>query len=167
MVTIAENAFKIFDKADAQKELGEIKDITYVIAQGERKVFISRKAGDNTNTWLTPASAYIPTTGDYNDTAAEHYDYASLWVDYDALKISSGTPIPKLSDYSKEIGKVTPELQNNLAGNSCCPIPTNLVQERPSGYKKGNLLTSLLEVRLYQNQKILRTLIRRPAKVFR
>lgn len=138
MVTIAENAFKIFDKADAQKELGEIKDITYVIAQGERKVFISRKAGDNTNTWLTPASAYIPTTGDYNDTAAEHYDYASLWVDYDALKISSGTPIPKLSDYSKEIGKVTPELQNNLAGKFLLPNTHKFGTRETSGYKKGN-----------------------------
>lgn len=140
MVSLAAQTFEIKDKADASKVLGTIKDIRYVIGQGERRVFISKNAGTNVNnSWLTPGSGFVPTNATYQTQAVEWYDYSSLWVDYAADGGASGTIIPTIADYRKEIGTVTGELENSLTGKFLLPNThlSSTVRET-SEYKKGN-----------------------------
>lgn len=156
MVSVAAPTFKINDKFEPTKELGEIKGLTYVIGQGERQVYIQKQAGTAPNlTWKTPGSAFVPQEGttDFNTQAAQWYDYSSLWVDYDADKISSGTAIPLLSDYSED--KVIPELEKSLSGKFLLPNTHKYGATKDvTDYRKGNTAYILVRGTFVPKQEI-------------
>lgn len=158
MVSVASEKFDIKDKADQNKILGEIKDLRYVIAQGERQMYIQKQAGnDVTLTWKTPGSDFVPTEngGEYNTQAANYYDYASLWVDYDAAAISSGTTIPTIANYQKDLGTVTGELERSLTGKFLLPN-THMygATKDATKYRKGNTAYVLVRGTFVPKQEI-------------
>ncbi|WP_211836713.1 Mfa1 family fimbria major subunit, partial [Porphyromonas levii] len=157
MVSIKAQTFQIKDKLEPAKVLGEIKDLTYVIGQGERQVYIQKQEGTAPNlTWKTPGSAFVPKEGttDFNTQAAQWYDYSSLWVDYDANKISSGTAIPTITDYKQELGTVTKELETSLSGKFLLPNTHLHGDKGTTEYRKGNTAYILVRGTFVPKQEI-------------
>lgn len=151
MVSVASETFQIKDKADQGKILGEIKNLTYVIAQGERQVYIQKQAGDDVNlSWKTLGSTFVPNASEFN-SAADYYDYSSLWVDYSTM----GTRIPTIADYSKPLDAVTKELENSLTGKFLLPNTHKAgVTREESNYRKGNTAYILVRGTFVPKQEI-------------
>lgn len=138
MVSVKAETFTIKNKK-GDIELGTLSDIRYVVAQGERQVFISKNNGDATNTWKTPGSDFIPDASIFHTKATDFYDYAGLWEDYKTdEKQISGTKLATIADYGKPFESVTGELKNSLAGKFLLPNTHKFGDKDNSGYKKGN-----------------------------
>lgn len=156
MVSISKDSYEIKDRVDAQKVLGTLNDIRYVVAQGERQVFISKKKGDANNTWITTGSHFVPNANDFHTNATDWYDYAGLWENYklDKGKIS-GTELATIDDYSKPIESVTEELKERLSGKFLLPNTHKFgVTKDLSGYKKGNTAYILVRAKFTPKPEI-------------
>ncbi|MFC4665965.1 Mfa1 family fimbria major subunit [Falsiporphyromonas endometrii] len=124
-----------------------ISDVKWVVAQGERKVFLSKNKGTSNNTFLTPGSEFVP-SNNFN-TAAKYYDYTPLWVDYDGKDKINGVPVPTIKDYDVNTkDKVTAELQNKLSGQFILPNTHDFGKTTTdSKYKKGNTAYVLIRAK--------------------
>ncbi|MDD7438083.1 MAG: Mfa1 family fimbria major subunit [Bacteroidales bacterium] len=138
MVSLAAETFEIKDKV-TNATIGTLKNLRYVIAQGERQVYIQKQSGGNVDlSWKTPGSDFVPTAVDYNTQAANYYDYASLWVDYSAA-LPSGTIIPTIANYQQDLGTVTGELERSLTGKFLLPNTHKYGATKDvTNYRKGN-----------------------------
>lgn len=140
MVSVAAETFEIKDKVTGAP-IGTLKNLRYVIAQGERKVYIQKQSGGSADlTWKTPGSDFVPADGtnQYNTQAAQYYDYASLWVDYSAA-LPSGTIIPTIDNYQQDLGTVTGELERSLTGKFLLPNTHKYGATKDvTNYRKGN-----------------------------
>ena len=144
MVSTKEQTFVV--KASSQigaiaagGELATITDIRWVVAQGERRQYLSKKRGTiQENTWVTPGSDFVPTSSTFHTNATEYYDYAGLWEDHNTdPTVISGTQVPTLADY--QLQNVTDELAQSLSGKFLLPNTHKSGADAASShYKRGN-----------------------------
>ena len=137
-----------------------ISDLTYVVAQGENKLYFLQKAGDPTTTgaaFTTPAFDQVPSTDDYwtsnfqtsYNTVGQHYDYSGLWKSTATGK-SKGVSVTTLS--GSALSDVTGDLNTMLKGEFVLPTLHKYNTDRAqSGYRKGN--TAYILVRGYITPK--------------
>lgn len=119
--------------------LATITDIRWVVAQGERSQYLSKKRGSSVdNTWLTLGSDFVPTNVTFHSQATKYYDYAGLWEDHNTDEtVISGTQMPTLADY--QLTNVTGELANALSGKFLLPnTHKSGTNAATSDYKRGN-----------------------------
>ena len=142
-----------------------ISDLTYVVAQGENKLYFLQKAGDPTTTgaaFTTPAFNQVPSTDDYwttnfqtsYNTVGQHYDYSGLWKNTATGK-SKGVSVTSLS--GSALSDVTGDLNSKLKGEFVLPtlhkyvVKTDANARQNTGYRKGN--TAYILVRGYITPK--------------
>ena len=142
-----------------------ISDLTYVVAQGENKLYFLQKAGDPTTTgaaFTTPAFNQVPSTDDYwttnfqtsYNTVGQHYDYSGLWKNTATGK-SKGVSVTSLS--GSALSDVTGDLNTKLKGEFVLPtlhkyvVKTDANARQNTGYRKGN--TAYILVRGYITPK--------------
>lgn len=119
--------------------LATVSDIRWVVAQGERKQYLSKKRGASVdNTWLTPGSDYVSTNANFQAQATMYYDYTGLWDDHNAdPTMVSGTKVPTLANY--QLQDVTDELAQRLSGKFLLPnTHKSGIDAATSHYKRGN-----------------------------
>ncbi|KGN99572.1 fimbrial protein [Porphyromonas macacae] len=148
MVSVEKKTFTIKDEKGKGQDLGTLSDIRYVVAQGERKVFISKNNGDNTNTWKTPGSAFVPDASTFHTDATQWYDYVGLWEDYKEDGIS-GTELATIKDYqtTDKNKAITEELEKSLSGKFLLPNTHKFGVKGVSQYKKGNTAYILIRAK--------------------
>lgn len=127
LVTVAEGA--TLPVGPDGNPIGTISNLSYVVAQGERAIFLQRKAD-----WQTPGFSWVPDAdGDYNvaggGQAYNLYDYEGLKVDYQKN-------LPTVADYVAAT-TATDILTNGLDGVFLLPN-THAGTDADNGYKKGN-----------------------------
>lgn len=123
----------------AGQVLATVSDIRWVVAQGERKQYLSKKRGTvPENTWVTPGSDYISTNANFHAQATMYYDYTGLWDDHNAdPTMVSGTKVPTLANY--QLQDVTDELAQRLSGKFLLPnTHKSGIDAATSHYKRGN-----------------------------
>lgn len=128
--------------------LGTISDINWVVAQGESKLFIQRKAD-----WATPNFTWVPgSDADYWGTEItgtnSKYDYSGLFDNYDIATQFGGTAVATMSDYANDpYGNVTTELNDKLSGKFILPNTHAGATGNSSSYKKGNTAYVLIRAK--------------------
>ena len=117
-----------------QTPLGTISNVTWVLAQGENKLFVQRKEN-----WNTPSFDY--NGADFITEAVDRYDYSGLFENYTAPQGFGGTPVATYADYSSAVNNPNAVLigQKSLDGKFILPnTHKNGPTKAESGYKKGN-----------------------------
>ena len=156
MVTIKDtpiNGFSIPDPNNGATSLGALTDITWVLAQGEKSLFVQRKA-DNPWEWATPSWDWVPGDGaaNYYTEAGDKYDYSGL---FEAQGTGfGGTTVPKYADYANNKNTDPIELETRwLEGKFVLPT-THEYAAAPAdagsytgGYKKGNTTYVLIRAK--------------------
>ena len=77
------------------KPMGEISNITYAVAQGEKAFYLSQKR-DNNNVILTPAYGFMPKVNATDPVKLDNYDAQAKAYDYSDLHSTVATPRPAL-----------------------------------------------------------------------
>ena len=123
--------------------VGVLSDITWVVAQGESKIFVQRQAE-----WVTPEYSWIPTNNhDYwaqsNSGADNTYDYSGLYENQGTG--FGGTVVPALTGYkaladgnSKEDVLASIGLDANALNGKFILPTTHEYDAAGKFYKKGN-----------------------------
>lgn len=157
MVTIKdtpEGGFSIPDpNTNGATSLGSLTDITWVVAQGEKSLFVQRKA-DNPWEWATPSWDWVPGDGtaNYYADAGSKYDYSGLFEA--RTNKFGGTDVPTYADYANNKGDDPIELETRwLDGKFVLPT-THKYAAAPAdagsytgGYKKGNTTYVLIRAK--------------------
>lgn len=73
------------------KPMGEISDITYAVAQGEKAFYLSQKR-DNNNVILTPAYGFMPQVNATDPVKLDNYDAQAKAYDYSDLNATVQKP---------------------------------------------------------------------------
>lgn len=145
MVTTAATSFDV--KSSTGTPLGTVSNITWVLAQGEKSLYVQQNSG-----FTTPNSAWVPaSTGgdaDYIANAGSKYDYSGLFENYTAAPSFGGTAVPTLADYTalNEAGNNHADVLKSLgldakAVNGKFILPTTHTYSAvtaSTGYRKGN-----------------------------
>ncbi len=132
MVTTKENTYNVPDpNTNGATSLGTISNITWVVAQGENKLYIQRKSN-----WNTPSFDWVPSGSDYITQAADRYDYSGLFENYG--KGFGGTTVPTWATYAGAVGDITKDLDKQLSGKFILPNTHKADAKAASSYKKGN-----------------------------
>ncbi len=143
MVTTAATSFDV--KSSTGTLLGKVSNITWVLAQGEKSLYVQQNSA-----FTTPNYTWIPATGstDYINNAGNKYDYSGLFESYAAAPHFGGTKVPTLADY-----QALDQAGNNQAGvlkslgldvnavNGKFILPTTHAygsDKSSTGYRKGN-----------------------------
>lgn len=152
MVTTKEGSFEVKGDdpltADVETDavLGTVKNIKYVVAQGEQSIYLMQRAGGSAElTYKTPYSDYVINANNDNytwDLAGARYDYSGLWKGYSANGIG-GTEVPTKALYDANqntaLGKITQDLKKQLSGEFILPNTHKWGNTQDaSGYRKGN-----------------------------
>lgn len=140
----------------------KISDLTYVVAQGENKLYFLQKKQDPANTegaaFTTPAFGQIPSNDNYwtydfhtsYKNVGAHYDYSGLWKST-ATGNSKGLEVTTLA--SNGLADITGNLEAGLKGEFVLPtlhkyvVKTDANARQNTGYRKGN--TAYILVRGY------------------
>lgn len=133
MVSTASNTYSI---KSGTTVLGIISDIKWVLAQGEKALYIQRKSDYN-----TPSFTWIPANdADYFSSAADKYDYSGLFESYQAAPLFGGTNVAEMATYNTTVAydQITAELNSQLSGKFILPNTHTSGDASSSGYKKGN-----------------------------
>lgn len=117
--------------------IGTVSNLTYAVAQGERKLYFQQRAD-----FQTPAYAFTGYVEDQANAAAsealQHYDYRGLWKNYNATGIS-GKEIPTTALYHTDETKITAELERELSGEFILPnVHAYGADAASTGYRKSN-----------------------------
>jgi len=143
MVTTASTSY-VVPSATGGTKIGDISNITWVLAQGENSLFIQRK-----DTWETPNHGWVPAdNADYWDDngAISKYDYSGLFENYDPATQLGGTAVPTLADYaaanSGSIGE-----SSLLDGKFVLPTTHEVAVGDASGFKKGNTVYAMIRAK--------------------
>lgn len=130
--------------------LGTISNLHFVVGQGERKEFFTKKASADAGVWAyqTPGSAFVPATGaqaTYNtaggdaNTATTHYDYAGLWKNTAASTSPvKGVPVATPGLHAANADKINAELDKNVSGEFLLPNTHKFGDKNATEYRKGN-----------------------------
>ncbi len=151
MVTTKENSFEVKgdDPLTAEVEtdavLGTVKDIKYVVAQGEQAMYFMQRDGASADlTYKTPFSDYVANATNYTwALAGAQYDYSGLWKNYNANGIG-GVTVPTKELYKKNdnpttLGNISQALKDQLNGEFILPNTHKWgANQDASGYRKGN-----------------------------
>ena len=143
MVTTAATSFDV--KSSTGTLLGTVSNITWVLAQGEKSLYVQQNSG-----FTTPNFAWVPaSTGgdaDYITKAGSKYDYSGLFENQGTG--FGGTTVPTLPDYTalNVAGNNQTDVLNSLgldanAVNGKFILPTTHTYGADStstGYRKGN-----------------------------
>jgi|AGTN01.1.fsa_nt_gi hypothetical protein len=140
MVTTKQLTYQV-PSLDGGLPIGELTDITWVVAQGENSLYVQRQ--DN---WITPNYVWVPGQGSDNfiSQAGNKYDYSGLFEN--RSNKFGGTDVPTTDDYTQAsaIGKITADLDEKLSGKFILPN-THAYAAAPEGeatytggYRKGN-----------------------------
>lgn len=146
LVTTAKVVYDVPSK-DGSLKLGTLKDITWVLAQGENSLYLQRKSDR-----ATPNFAWNPGVGsdDFISQAGDKYDYSGLFEE--RANKQGGTDIPTLENYAEAsaLQQVSKELNDKLSGKFVLPN-THVFAAAPAGddsyqggYKKGNTVYVLI-----------------------
>lgn len=129
---------------ETDEVLGTIKNIKYVVAQGEKSLyFMQRKGGTTDLTYKTPNSSYVANGTNYTwATAGSMYDYSGLWKNSGSTDIK-GIPVPTKALYdataSTALSNITADLVTQLNGEFILPnTHTWGATQDASGYRKAN-----------------------------
>ena len=142
MVTKEKETYIIPDpNTDGATNLGTISDITWVVAQGENKLYVQRKSN-----WNTPSFDWIPTASNYVTQAEDRYDYSGLFEER-TNKNHGGTDVPHKAAYGKDLGKITAELDAQLSGKFVLPTTHEVATGTASSFKKGNTAYVLIRAK--------------------
>ena len=144
MVTTAATSYNVFS-ADGETKIGEISNITWVLAQGENSLFIQRK-----DDWATPNYGWVPETNaeywDATDGAYTKYDYSGLFENYDTDTQFGGTEVPTLGDYAAANAGSIGE-SSVLDGKFVLPTTHEIETGDASGFKKGNTVYAMIRAK--------------------
>ena len=114
-----------------------VSDLSYVVAQGEKKLYLLQKANNNVATdgaFTTPSYTYITSSTDYTTTAPGHYDYSGLSADESGRK-TKGLALTTLSTHT--LNDLTPQFPTKTV--FVLPTVHKFNADRTeSGYRKGN-----------------------------
>ena len=144
-----------------------VSDLTYVVGQGENKLYFLQKDNGGTDgaAFTTPAFAQVPSNDDYwttdfqtsYNTVGAHYDYSGLWKNTAGTTAKvKGITVPNRTAFNSsattELGNVTTDLNTALKGEFVLPTLHKYNTDRAqSGYRKGN--TAYILVRGYLTPK--------------
>ena len=134
MVTTAATLFDV--KSSTGTLLGKVSDITWVLAQGEKSLYVQQNSG-----FTTPNSAWVPaSTGgdaDYITNAGSKYDYSGLFENYDATTKFGGTTVPTLAAYKDPTAAGIGD-SSALNGKFILPTTHTPGDAKSTDYRKGN-----------------------------
>lgn len=115
-----------------------VSDLSYVVAQGEKKLYLLQKANANAATdgaaFETPSYTYINSSTDYTTDAPNYYDYSGLTANEIGRK-TNGFGLTTLTTHT--LSDLTP----NLPTKTVFVLPTVHkfnADRAQSGYRKGN-----------------------------
>lgn len=117
-----------------------VSDLSYVVAQGEKKLYLLQKANANVATegaaFETPSYSYIPTSTTYTTTtgAPSYYDYSGLSANETGRK-TSGLALTTLTAHTLN------DLTSKFPTKTVFVLPTVHkfnADRAKSGYRKGN-----------------------------
>lgn len=117
-----------------QTPLGVISNVTWVLAQGENKLFVQRKAD-----WATPSFDYKGTN--YITEAGDRYDYSGLFKSYVAPQGFGGVSVATYADYSNAVSNPNAGAigVKSLDGEFILPNTHFVASTKAaSGFTKGN-----------------------------
>ncbi len=143
MVTTAQTTYPVSSLTDGTL-IGEVSNITWVLAQGENSLYIQRKED-----WATPNFGWIPTTNaEYWDAtgAIDKYDYSGLFENYDAATQFGGTTVPTLADYAEANAGSIGE-SSVLDGKFVLPTTHEVADGDASSFKKGNTVYAMIRAK--------------------
>ena len=144
MVTTASTTYPVSSLTDGTV-IGQVSDITWVLAQGENSLYIQRKED-----WATPNFGWIPTTNaEYWDAtgAIDKYDYSGLFENYDAATQFGGTNVPTLADYAAAKNAVSIGESSVLDGKFVLPTTHEVADGDASSFKKGNTVYAMIRAK--------------------
>jgi hypothetical protein len=134
MVTTAATSFDV--KSSTETLLGTVSNITWVLAQGEKSLYVQQNSG-----FTTPNSAWVPaSTGgdaDYITYAGSKYDYSGLFENYDATTKFGGTTVPTLAAYKDPTAAGIGD-SSVLNGKFILPTTHTPGDAKSTDYRKGN-----------------------------
>lgn len=117
-----------------------VSDLSYVVAQGEKKLYLLQKANANVATdgaaFETPSYSYIPTSTTYTTTtgASSYYDYSGLTANETGRK-TDGLALTTLTTHN--LTDLTPKFPTKTV--FVLPTVHKFNADRAvSGYRKGN-----------------------------
>ena len=117
-----------------------VSDLSYVVAQGEKKLYLLQKANANVATdgaaFETPSYSYIPTGTTYTTTtgASSYYDYSGLSTNETGRK-TNGLALTTLTSHG--LNDLTPKFPTKTV--FVLPTVHKFSADRAeSGYRKGN-----------------------------
>nr|WP_294075800.1 Mfa1 family fimbria major subunit [Prevotella sp. UBA4952] len=135
MVTTAATSFDV--KSSTGTLLGTVSNITWVLAQGEKSLYVQQNSG-----FTTPNFAWVPaSTGgdaDYIANAGSKYDYSGLFENYTAAPSFGGTTVPTLAAYKDPTAAGIGD-SSVLYGKFILPTTHTYGSDvTTTGYRKGN-----------------------------
>ena len=133
MVTIAnKTSFDVKDVDD--NPVGTVTNVTWVLAQGENKLYVQRKS-----TWETPSFGWVPTdNAEYIADAGGRYDYSGLFES--RTTHFGGTEVATMASYAAAtaLTDISADLDAQLSGKFILPTTHEFGSGDASKYKKGN-----------------------------
>ena len=144
------------NRADNNFVAAKIKNLTYVVAQGESKMFFQQKKQDPLNThgaaYTTPAfdvkngdNGYWTQAGiDDYIKVGKNYDYSGLWKNTTTYANIQGITVPTRAAFNTnpadEFGLLKTDLEASLNGEFVLPTLHKFVagDRKTTGYRKGN-----------------------------
>lgn len=154
-------------------KVATISQLTYVVAQGEAKLYFQQKRVTEADgsVFRTPAFGVVnadygywttPGLTDYA-TVGKNYDYSGLWKNTAGYANIKGVKVPTRTQFSStaatELGHVAADLRDGLDGEFILPTLHKYVDKKldnartNTGYRKGNtayiLVRGLLKPNVY------------------
>lgn len=151
MVTTAAETYEV--KAFDGTVLGTVKDITWVLAQGENSFYIQQNADKK-----SPKYDWVPV---FDSTQPNHYyqpypndngyDYSGLFENHnDGTLHFGGTIVPTKADYenAQALQQITDDLNAQLSGKFILPTTHKYgADDQSTNYRKGNTAYVLVRAR--------------------
>lgn len=152
MVTTKADTYEV--KAFDGTLLGTVKDITWVLAQGENSFYIQQNA-DKKSPKYDWVPVFDPTTDpNYYYQALPHdngYDYSGLFENHDnGTQHFGGTIVPTKADYdnAQALQQITDDLNAQLSGKFILPTTHKYgADDQSTNYRKGNTAYVLVRAR--------------------
>lgn len=144
MVTTKTDTYEV--KAFDGTVLGTVKDITWVLAQGENSFFIQQNADKK-----SPKYDWVSTADNYYVTGDNGYDYSGLFENHDdGTQHFGGTIVPTKADYdnAQALTQITADLNAQLSGKFILPTTHKYgADDQSTNYRKGNTAYVLVRAR--------------------
>ncbi len=138
IVTASAGTYEV--KSTAGTLLGTISNINWVLAQGEDRLFLQRKAD-----FVTPSYSVKLSADEFITTGNLGYDYSGLYENYQPAPNFGGTNVPVFDPYKKDNVTDLGLDKRSYAGKFVLPtIHVVGDTKETSGYTKGNTVYVLI-----------------------